>query len=97
MCSSDLQRMVQTLGRRSATTIRVLQAFRHRPLATIGSVANRLHTSFPAVSRAVDLLVEARVLVEVTGRSRDRVYAYRDSLAVLNEDTVVRRGFAENS
>lgn len=46
-----------------------------------------LETSKPTASRAVDLLVDAGVLVETTGKKRDRTYAYEAYLERLRVGT----------
>jgi Fic family protein len=40
--------------------------------------------SKPTASKAIDSLQQSGVLREITGRQRDRVYAYDRYLAVLN-------------
>lgn len=46
-----------------------------------------LETTKPTVRRAVELLVEAGVLVEMTGKKRDRWYAYGGYLERLRVGT----------
>ena len=41
----------------------------------------------PPVSRAIDCMVERGILVETTGRQRDRIFAYRRYLDLLAEGT----------
>lgn len=61
-----------------ATKRNVLQLidllFEH-PVVTNNLVAERLHVSFPAASRAIRGLVEAGYLEEITGRLRDQRFA----------------------
>lgn len=45
--------------------------------------------STDASMKAIDALVQAGVLQEITGKPRDRVYAYRGYLGVLGEDTEI--------
>jgi hypothetical protein len=44
----------------------------------------------PTAGKAIDALVQAEVLTEITGRKRDRAYAYRKYLEILPEDTEIR-------
>jgi hypothetical protein len=43
--------------------------------------------SFPAASSAMDLLVELRIARELTGKRRNRLFAYDEYLNVLSEGT----------
>ncbi len=78
---------VQALGRAAANALRVFDAFRDRPLSTIPALAEKTGTSYPTVSRAVEELERLGIVREITGRKRDRVYAYTSYLDILNEGT----------
>ena len=43
--------------------------------------------TFPAASSAMDLLVELAIARELTGKRRNRLFAYDGYLAILNEGT----------
>jgi len=43
--------------------------------------------SFPAVSSAMELLVERGIARELTGKPRNRLFVYDRYLAILNEGT----------
>jgi Fic family protein len=74
-------------GRSVARTQRVFDAFRARPLATVAALAARTGASVPTVSRAVESLVMLGIVREITGRKRERVFAYAEYLEVLAEGT----------
>jgi Fic family protein len=57
---------IQTLGRASANTLRVFDALRSRPVASIKDLRRRSDLSAPTVGRAVDALEEMGVVDEVT-------------------------------
>lgn len=78
---------VQSLGRAAANALRVFDAFRRRPLSTIGALAERTGASYPTVSRSVDALERLGIVREITGRKRERVFAYSRYLDILNEGT----------
>jgi Fic family protein len=48
---------------------------------------NALTVSRPTAGRAIDTLVEAGILIETTGRRRDRSFAYESYLKRLREGT----------
>jgi Fic family protein len=76
---------VRGLDRATANTLRVFDALRARPLATINDLAERTGIAYPTAARAVDALARPGIVREITGRHRDRVFAYDRYLAILNE------------
>ncbi len=81
------ERRIQDLGRAASTTLLVFQAFKHRPLLTLRHVCEETHLSFPAASKAVERLERLDIVREITGRRRDRVFAYQEYVAILNQGT----------
>ncbi|WP_126444243.1 Fic family protein [Sulfuricystis multivorans] len=78
---------VQILGRAAANALRVFDALRRRPLASIDDLSRRLGLSFPTVARAVEGLERLGIVREITGKKRERVFVYQAYLDVLNEGT----------
>ena len=76
---------VQTLGRAAANALRVFDALRRRPLASIHTLAAATSLSFPTAARAVEALERLGIAREITGRKRERVFAYPAYLDILNE------------
>ncbi|HEB64968.1 MAG TPA: Fic family protein, partial [Chloroflexi bacterium] len=81
------EQKVQTLGRSASSALRVFQAFKERPLLTVRRICERTGLSFPAANKAVERLERFGIVREITGRRRDRVYAYDQYVAILNEGT----------
>lgn len=77
--------MIQQQGRRASTMLRVHTYFQRQPYAGIAHAASQTQLSFPAVSNAVNGLAGLGILHEVSGRARDRIYAYSRYLTVLSE------------
>ena len=75
------------MGRRAGSALRVQGALEERPLASVQDVCARTGLSFPAVGAAMDLLVELGIARELTGKRRNRVFAYDRYLAILSEGT----------
>jgi len=82
----DRDRIGRT-GRRAGSALRVHDALKPRPLASIQDVVARSGLSFPAVAASVDLLADLGIVSERTGRRRNRIFAYDRYLAVLSEGT----------
>jgi len=76
---------IRALGRAAPNALRIFDEFRNRPLASIKDLARRADVAFPTASRAVNALQRLGIVEEVTGRQRDRVYAYRKYIEILNE------------
>jgi Fic family protein len=56
-----------------------------RPVVTVKSVQKHLNVTFPAANKAIQFLVAENILTEITGRKRNKVYAAKDVLAILEE------------
>lgn len=80
---------IQAHGRRSGSALRVQAALQARPVITLQDASQRANLSFPAAAAGMALLVELGIASELTGRRRNRVFAYDRYLAVLNEGTEV--------
>ena len=74
---------VQTLGR--ANAMRVFDILRRRPVARIDALATETGVAYPTAARAVEALQTLGILREITGRRRERIFAYQAYLAILNE------------
>ncbi len=83
---SDRARIVPK-GRRAGSALRVHEAIKARPVSSMTEVCRTTGLSFPAVSSAMDLLVELRIARELTGKRRNRLFVYDGYLAILNEGT----------
>jgi Fic family protein len=80
-------RRARSLGRSTGTALRVLDALRARPLITINDVCRRTGMTFPTATKGMATLVKLDIARELTSQRRNRVFAYRRYLEVLNEGT----------
>jgi Fic family protein len=71
----------------AASTQRVFAALRERPVTTITDMAARCEVSFPTASAAIDALFALKIVRELTGNERNRVFAYDHYLSILSEGT----------
>lgn len=78
---------IEGTGRRASSALRLHDALKARPIQSVSSACEATQLSFPAVSSAMDLLVELGIAREFTGRRRNRLFAYDRYLAVLDEGT----------
>lgn len=82
----DMQE-VQESGRMANTALRVFNALCARPLLTLNETCKRVGLTFPAVAKGMETLGKLGIAREITGRKRNRVFAYDRYLAILSEGT----------
>jgi Fic family protein len=78
---------IENTGRRAGSGLRVHEALKARPIQSMPALCTVTGLSFPAVSSAMDLLLELKLARELTGKRRNRLFVYDRYLAVLNEGT----------
>jgi Fic family protein len=83
----DDAKRIQDLGRSAPNTLRVFDALRGHPLATVPALVTRTRASYPTVARALAALQQLGIVRETTGRRRERVFAYSRYIDILNEGT----------
>lgn len=71
----------------SVIALRVFELLPRHPIVTVASVMKLVGTTKPTAGRAIELLVAAGVVVETTGKKRDRSFAYRAYLDRLKVGT----------
>jgi|TARA_B100002003_G_scaffold244420_1_gene270505 Fic family protein len=77
----------EPLKRRAGSALRVHEALKARPISSIQEVSRTTQLSFPAASKAMDLLIELGIARELTGQRRNRLFAYGQYLGILSEGT----------
>lgn len=77
------------LGARNVTVaaMRLLEKLPQHPIITIPGVAKLLRTTAPTATKAVGVLQSLKILVETSGRLRDRVFHYREYIDRLRVGT----------
>jgi Fic family protein len=71
----------------SVASVRLFELLPRHPIVSVASVMALLDTTKPTAGRAVESLVAAGVLVETTGRKRDRSFSYGAYLERLRVGT----------
>ena len=71
----------------SVIALRLFELLPRHPVVSVASVMTLVDTTKPTAGRAIELLVAAGVLVETTGKKRDRSFVYRDYLDRLRVGT----------
>jgi len=86
LVSADRARVLAQRGA-SLTALRLFELLPRHPLVRVSLVMKLTGTSKPTAGRAVESLVTAGVLVEMTGKKRDRSWAYQGYLERLRLET----------
>ena len=72
-------------ARRASSALRVHQALTSRPLLSIARAQKESGLAFPGTTTGMNLLVELGIAREITGRQRNRLFAYDLYLGILSE------------
>jgi len=81
------RQQIQRLGRPAGSALQVHAALQRHPLVTIAKTVSLTGLSQPTVSSSFLRLADLGVVREVTGRRRDRLFAYGPYLDLLTEGT----------
>jgi len=71
----------------SVAALRLFEELPSHPIVTVNSVIRLLDTTKPTAGKAIDVLVAAQVLKEMTGRQRSRSFGYHRYLDTLRIGT----------
>ncbi len=77
--------ITERLGRAAANGYRILEHLYERPVLSVKQVQALTGTTYPAANELVGKLVQAGILTEITGHSRNRQFLYRDYLDLFGE------------
>lgn len=86
LVAEDRERALQSAGT-SVAAVRLFETLPRQPIVSVAQVMKRLEISKPTAGRAVEALEDVGVLVEITGKKRDRLWAYQQYLNRLRAGT----------
>ena len=69
--------------RATLVTLQLFERLPSSPVMTVPKAAGTLELTAPPVRKAIQLLENLGILIEITGRQRQRAYAYQEYLQVL--------------
>ena len=87
MFSRDRAVIEERGGLRAGSVLRVHQVFTQHPVLSIARAGQNSGLSFVGASSAMKLLERLGIVQEITGRQRNRLFAYAEYVSVLNEGT----------
>lgn len=78
--------IIDNFGRVAANGLKVLKYLYSRPIITVPDIKNLTGVSYPAASNVMGKFVKNGLLVEVTGKARNRRYRYGEYINIFTED-----------
>jgi Fic family protein len=81
------RRSLETLGRAAASAFRVHEYLQKKPITGIREMEKDLGLTYPTVAGALDRMKKLRIVRELTGFKRNRVFAYAPYVELLSEGT----------
>jgi len=81
------RRSLEALGRAAPSAFRVHQHLQRKPITGIREMEKDLGLTYPAVAGALDRMKKLRIVKELTGFKRNRVFAYSPYVSLLSEGT----------
>ena len=85
MFETHRRTIAETGGARASSALRVHDALRRRPFASISQLAGAVQLSRPTVRNCLERLAALGFVREVTGASYGRLYCYEPYVALLDE------------
>lgn len=79
--------VISKLGRAAKNTMLVFNYLESNPIIEIRKTAEALSVTFNTISSAVNLLVDAGILLQTSNNSRNRTFAYEAYLDILRKGT----------
>lgn len=84
--ATDRQK-IQALGKPAGSALRVHQALTQSPVLTAAKAVELTGLTFPTVLTSMRHLANLKIVRELTGKQRDRVFAYSSYIKTLSEGT----------
>ena len=81
------RKRVQSLGRAAGTALLVYELLRDRVIVSIPRASRELGITWPTAKNALQRLDSLGIAREISGRRRDRIYAYRMQLDIIDRGT----------
>ena len=81
------RKKIEKLGRAAPSTLRIQEFMQRNPLIRIRTAAKALKLTVPTVTSALNHLVRLGIVKEVSGKQRDRLFAYSRYVNMVSEGT----------
>ncbi len=81
------RRRIQILGRVAGSALRVHQALIQKPVLSVAKAVSSTGLTFPSVTASLKRLHQLGIARELTGRARNRLFAYQQYITILGKGT----------
>lgn len=81
------RRRIQEQGKIAGTALRVHDLLQQRPIISVTAACKALDLTHPAVNKSLRKLEGMNIVQEITGRQRNRIFAYEGYIQILSEGT----------
>ncbi|WP_397572898.1 Fic family protein [Silanimonas sp.] len=81
---TDRQRLRET-GRLAGNALQLHERMTYHPIRSIHRLVEETGLTKPTVARGLEKMIELGIVDEITGRKRNKAFAYRQYLAILSE------------
>ena len=78
---------IKNMGRASSTALQVYMCFVKNPILNAGAIQNQSSLSVATIHSSLENLVDLGILEEVSQKKRNKIYAYKEYIHILNEGT----------
>ncbi len=78
---------INTSGKATASIVAIHHYFQRNPMANTGGIKEGCNLSLPTVLRSLTILEELKIIKEITGKERHKIYAYPAYLDILKQGT----------
>ena len=78
---------IESSGKSTAAVLTIHTYLQRHPISTTRKIKENCHLSLPTVLRSLGTLEELRIVKEVTGKDRHKIFIYEQYLNLLNKGT----------
>ena len=84
LLTKDRQK-IESLGRPAASALIVHHYLEKHSITDIGKIAKHCKITIPTVTKSIQYLEELEIVREITGKERNKIYAYKKYLDILSD------------
>lgn len=81
------RRKIEGLGRPAGSALQVHQYLQQKPVISVPDANKTLPITAPTIRKSIDHLMGLGIIVEMTGKRRDRSFGYKDYIEILGQGT----------
>lgn len=83
----NIQKCFQVKGKPRQTILKLFSYLEDHPIIDVKQTSLALKKSFNTISSAIDWMIEMKILKQIEGKERYRIFAYEDYLEILRDGT----------